>query len=342
MNKQELGTTLINWYQKHKRDLPWRHTTNPYHIWVSEIMLQQTRVEAVIPYYYRFIEALPNIEALSQASDDQLRKLWQGLGYYRRVTNMKQAAIQCCQFYNGQLPSSYEQLLKLKGIGPYCASAIASFAFHLPHPVVDGNVIRVCSRLWCKDECYDTDKKKKELAQELLQIMPLKQCDLFNQAIMELGAMVCIPNGMPHCDKCPWQISCQAYHQNKINEYPILKTTKSRKIEKYTVVILQCGEQIHFVKRSEEGLLSGLYQFDMLEGFHSLTQIEEQFQRYGIMEIKQLPDKRHVFTHKEWELKTYWVLTKTKDDGLWVHRQQYEKDYALASAFESYLNCISF
>ena len=342
MKKQELGNQLITWYQQNKRDLPWRHTQNPYHIWVSEIMLQQTRVDAVIPYYHRFLEALPTIEALSKASDDQLRKLWQGLGYYRRVTNMKQAAIQCCEFYHGQLPNTYEQLLKLKGIGPYCASAIASFAFRLPHPVVDGNVIRVCSRLWCKDECYDTDKKKQALAQELLEVMPLEECDTFNQAIMELGAMVCIPNGAPKCLECPWQHSCKAYQEGKIDQYPILKKGKARTIEQYSVIILQYQDQIHLVQRSEDGLLSGLYQFDMEVGFYTKQQLLDKYQSYDIIELVSLPSKKHVFTHKEWELEAYWLKVGKKDEGLWVNRAQYEKKYALASAFESYLKYISF
>lgn len=343
MKKEEyLGHALIAWYEDNKRDLPWRHTNNPYHIWVSEMMLQQTRVDTVIPYYLRFIETFPTIKALSQASDEQLLKLWQGLGYYRRVLFMKQAAIQCCELYHGQLPSSYDELVNLKGIGPYCASAIASFAFCLPHPVVDGNVIRVCSRLWRKNEYYDTDKKKKELAQEILGMMPLDQCDTFNQAIMELGALVCIPNGQPKCSQCPWNLWCQAYKYQEIDLYPKLKKAKKRKVEKYTIVILQCNDEIHVVQRPKGGLLEGLYQFDMLEGVLSLREILAKYKDFGIKEYKQLPSKKHIFTHKEWEINAYWLNVENKSDGLWINRSQYEQDYALAGAFESYLKYISF
>lgn len=340
--KKDLGNTLIQWYEQHKRDLPWRHTQDPYHIWVSEMMLQQTRVETVIPYYLRFIETLPNVEALSKASDEQLLKLWQGLGYYRRVLYMKQAAIQCCLLYDGKLPSSYEELIKLKGIGPYCASAIASFAYRLPHPVVDGNVIRVCSRLWRKDECYDTDKKKSELAQELLQWMPIENCDTFNQAIMELGATVCIPNGLAKCQICPWNQWCEAYQHQEIELYPKLKKAKKKSIEKYCVIILQYHDEIHVVQRPKGGLLEGLYQFDLIEGSKDIRQILMDYQEYNVIEWKKLPDKRHIFTHKEWELEAYWLKVDKKGEGIWINRNQYEKDYALAGAFESYLKYISF
>lgn len=342
MKQYELANQLMEWYHLNKRDLPWRNTNNPYHIWLSEIMLQQTRVEAVLPYYHRFLEALPTIEALSQASDEQLHKLWQGLGYYRRVIHMKQAAIQCCTFYNGKLPNTYEQLLELKGIGPYCASAIASFAFHLHYPVVDGNVIRVCARLWRKQDTYETEKKKSELAQELMKWIPKGQCDTFNQAIMELGATICIPNGTPRCHICPWQKVCEAFQHQEIEEYPRSKKKIERKIEKYKLIILQNEDKIHLNKRDEQGLLAGLYQFELFEDTKSFEEILFQYAPYGIKQWQQLPPKQHIFTHKEWHLDTYLIHLTTAIEGLWVNRSEIETKYPIASAFETYLKYISF
>lgn len=340
--KQLMAKALIRWYQEHKRDLPWRNTSDPYHIWVSEIMLQQTRVEAVKGYYQRFLQAYPTISDLAQASDEELHKIWQGLGYYSRVRNLREAARTCVAQYDGRLPDTYEQLIQLKGIGPYCASAIASFAFHLPYPVVDGNVIRVCARLQMREETFASQKEKRMLSEALRAEMPDAQCDVFNQAIMELGAMVCVPNGAPHCDVCPLAFLCKAYHNGCMEEYPKRPEKKPRMIEYKTVLIFQYEDKIHLVQRKASGLLAGMFVFDMLDGYQPMTEILKQYDPYEILGIQDLPDKVHIFTHKEWHMRTWWIRLRKPMEGIWADRRACEESYAIPSAVESYLNLIPF
>ena len=220
---------LLKWYDSNRRILPWREEATPYRVWVSEIMLQQTRVEAVKPYFNRFMEALPDIEALAEAPEELLLKLWEGLGYYNRVRNLQKAAMQIVEDYGGVMPDSYEALLGLKGIGSYTAGAVSSIAYGKPNPAVDGNVLRVIARIRKDDRCISEDKVKKAVEQDLREIIPTDRPGDFNQAMMEIGACVCIPNGAPHCEECPLQHICMAYADGTQLQYP----NKAKAKQKY-------------------------------------------------------------------------------------------------------------
>ena len=233
-----IAQPLLVWYDARRRILPWREDPSPYHVWLSEIMLQQTRVEAVKPYYDRFLGKLPDIESLAEVEEEQLLKLWEGLGYYNRARNLKKSAVQIVSEYDGKMPEEYEQLLKLAGIGSYTAGAIASIAFHKPVPAVDGNVLRILSRLRLDDRDILDPKVRKSIEEELRDIIPAKRPGDFNQALMELGAMVCIPNGKPKCEECPWCELCQARIQGRVSEYPKKAPKKPRKIEKKTILVI--------------------------------------------------------------------------------------------------------
>ena len=217
----EIVQPLISWYRQNKRILPWRDQKNAYYTWVSEIMLQQTRVEAVKPYFLRFIGELPDVKALAECPEEKLMKLWEGLGYYNRVRNMQTAAQNVVSEYSGILPASYEELLALKGIGSYTAGAIASIAYQIPVPAVDGNVLRVLTRLWGDDSDILKDKTKKAMGRRVMEFMPEDRPGDFNQALIELGATVCVPNGQPLCDQCPWDTVCKAYKEDLIDQLPV-------------------------------------------------------------------------------------------------------------------------
>ncbi|MFI3212403.1 MAG: A/G-specific adenine glycosylase, partial [Eubacteriales bacterium] len=235
---------LLKWYEKGHRELPWRTDPTPYHVWISEIMLQQTRVEAVKPYYHRFMEALPTIEALATVEEDKLLKLWEGLGYYNRARNLQKAAIQIVEQHQGNMPNHYQALLSLPGIGTYTAGAIASIAYGEAVPAVDGNVLRVISRLRMDGEDILQGKVKKRVEEELIEVIPKEQSGNFNQALMELGATVCIPNGVPKCDCCPWEKICLAHRENVISEYPVKTKKKARTIEKKTILLIEDNDKI--------------------------------------------------------------------------------------------------
>ena len=207
---------LLAWYEKNRRKLPWRENVSAYRVWVSEIMLQQTRVEAVKPYFARFIDALPDVSDLADCEEEKLLKLWEGLGYYNRVRNMQKAAKTVMEEYGGQLPDDYEKLLSLKGIGSYTAGAIASIAYGIPVPAVDGNVLRIITRLTQDESDIMKQSVKKRVEQALLEVMPQKRAGVFNQALMELGATVCVPNGAPLCEACPWKEFCLAKKKWKL------------------------------------------------------------------------------------------------------------------------------
>ena len=224
---QQLVEPLLAWYPLHARELPWRSEPTPYHVWVSEIMLQQTRVEAVEPYYARFIEALPDIRALAECEEDRLLKLWEGLGYYNRVRNMQLAAQTVMAEYGGVLPADYDELLKLKGIGHYTAAAIASIAYGLPAAAVDGNVLRILMRALECDLDIAKQSTKNTVEQWLLPIVPQDRPGMFTQALMELGATVCVPNGEPNCSACPWEKLCQSHLNDTTDRYPVKEKAKA-------------------------------------------------------------------------------------------------------------------
>lgn len=336
-DKEQFTGQLLAWYDEHKRILPWRDQPTPYAVWVSEIMLQQTRVEAVKPYFHRFMNALPSIAALAECDDDTLAKLWEGLGYYNRVRNMKKAAIICMQEYDGTLPNKYEQLLALPGIGAYTAGAIASIAYRIKVPAVDGNVLRVFSRvLLSYDDIMKESTKKK--FQAIIQTYMPDRPDAFNQALMEIGAMICIPNGKPHCERCPLSSQCMGYQSKKAEELPIKQPKKQRTIEQKTVIVLMDGQYVHLNQRSSKGLLANLYEFDMKDGVFTKEEVTAFAQAYGtITQLFSLSNAKHIFTHKEWHMSGWLVLLSNHhDEDLWVNGEELQHTYALPTAIKVY------
>lgn len=328
---------LLIWYRQNARNLPWRYgkNPNPYHIWVSEIMLQQTRVEAVKPYYERFLAALPTVNALADAEEGLLLKLWEGLGYYSRVRNMQKAARQIVTEYDGKIPSEYGALLKLKGIGPYTAGAIASIAFCKPCPAVDGNVLRVMARLTADEADIVQPSVRKLWEGEIASILPAQQPGEYNQALMELGATVCLPNGSPKCGVCPLRAFCQAYRKGQTTLFPVKRGKKARTKEELAVFFLVSDNQIAFHKRPNRGLLSNLWE---LPNCPMKASQPEFLQGLGILraEITPMRQQKHIFTHIEWYMDCYFgrVYEKCDSDLIWLTREEAISDYALPSAFK--------
>ena len=336
----------VIWYEKNKRDLPWRRDNNPYHIWVSEIMLQQTRVEAVKGYYERFLHRLPTIEALADCPEDELLKLWEGLGYYNRVRNMQRAAKVIMESYNGQMPQDYEEILNLPGIGAYTAGAIASIAFQIPIPAVDGNVLRILSRVREDGEDIKKEGTKKRVTKELLPFMPKNHPGSFNQAMMEIGACVCVPNGEPLCHSCPWESMCLSHKHGTTNRYPVKSKPQKRRIEEKTVFLIVDGENLLIEKRPSKGLLAGLYQFPNVEGWVEREDAVAFAREKGLdpVFVEPLPEAKHIFSHIEWRMKGY--LLKVSDfrgwknekegNGILISKDEIRMEYAIPAAFETY------
>ena len=334
---------LTDWYRKNKRDLPWRHNPDAYRVWVSEIMLQQTRVEAVKGYYDRFLKALPTVKDLAEAQEDKLLKLWEGLGYYNRVRNMQKAAQQIMVDYHGIFPDTYEEILKLKGIGNYTAGAISAFAYGIPKPAVDGNVLRVISRIIGSYEDIMKQSVRKKIETALEAIIPENAASDFNQGLIELGAIVCVPNGEPKCEECPVKEMCVAHKEDLAAEIPVKKKAKARKIEDRTVLIFKDDDKIAIRKRPAKGLLAGLYEFPNLDGHLSMDEVTEYSKNIGLMPVRvqKLPEAKHIFSHIEWHMTGYEVivdeLEKTNEKGfLFIHPEQIKKEYSIPSAFEKY------
>ena len=265
-NKEKMTKKLLSWYDANKRSLPWRDHPSPYAVWVSEIMLQQTRVEAVKPYFNRFMQELPTLQALAECEDDRLIKLWEGLGYYNRVRNMQKAARQIVIDYHGEFPDTYEEICSLTGIGSYTAGAISSFAYNLAQPAVDGNVLRVITRITGDDRDIMKQGTRKSIEERLKKVIPKHAPGDFNQGLIELGALVCVPNAEPGCGKCPAFMYCEARKQNRTGELPVRKKPKKRRIEKHTILVFRDHDKIAISKRSGRGLLAGLYELPGVEG----------------------------------------------------------------------------
>lgn len=324
----QISGELLEWFAGHARILPWRDDPTPYHVWVSEVMLQQTRVEAVLPYFQRFVVALPDIATLAAVEEDALLKLWEGLGYYSRARNLKKAALLVLSDFGGALPGTPEQLQTLPGIGPYTAGAIASIAFGKKVPAVDGNVLRVLSRLLAFEK--DIALGKQELSDQL--ILP-DQIGDFNQALMELGALVCLPNGQPRCEQCPLPAHCKAYAQGNVLGYPIKAKKKPKKIEHRTIFLLESDGAFALFRRKSPGLLAGMYEYLNQEG----VQEPDQFAELGIESAIRLPDHRHLFTHLRWELSAYHLVTRRRFPGaVYASRPELERRYPLPGALAPY------
>lgn len=345
---KEMVEPLITWYQNNKRTLPWREHINAYRVWVSEIMLQQTRVEAVKPYYERFLQRLPDVEHLASAEEDELLKLWEGLGYYNRVRNMQKAARQIMENYGGEFPRTYEGIAALTGIGSYTAGAIGSFAFGIPKPAVDGNVLRVISRLTGSDADIMKPSVRKSIEEQLEQVMPKEAAGDFNQGLIELGAIICVPNGMAKCERCPLAHLCKAKADNRVMELPVKAKAKARKIEEKTIVIFQDGENTVIKKRPKKGLLAGLYELPNIAGHLTMEEVAAYSKSIGItpIKLKALPAAKHIFSHIEWHMIGYvvWVdelAPISKEDILFVHPAEVQETYPIPAAFEAYMDYIN-
>lgn len=337
-----LAGPLLQWYEEHARVLPWRDEPTPYRVWVSEIMLQQTRVEAVIPYFERFLSELPTLGDLARAPEPQLMKLWEGLGYYSRVRNLHKAAQIVVRDYGGELPREPEELQKLPGIGAYTAGAIASIAYGRPAPAVDGNVLRVISRVTASRDSIDEPAVKRRTEQELKRIYPQGRAGDFTQALMELGALVCVPNGAPKCGECPLCGQCEARKQGIAEELPVKAAKKERRVEDRTVFLLLRGGKTALQKRPEKGLLAGLWEFPSADGALTGPQAEQWLTERGLApaKLERLPKAKHIFSHIEWYMTGYAAFLSSgpdPDEFVWAGREELLETYALPAAFKTFL-----
>ena len=359
---------MLVWYNENARDLPWRRTKDPYLIWVSEIMLQQTRVEAVLGYYERFTSALPTVTDLAVCPEDRLLKLWEGLGYYSRARNMQKAARIVCESYAGQMPASAAALMKLPGIGEYTAGAISSIAFGQAEPAVDGNVLRVIARLEAISDNILNESVKKNIREELRGLYDANDgtFGLLNQAFMDLGAGVCLAGSAPKCDICPISSYCRCFELGLQSELPVRVKKQKRRIEKRTVLLLHRDETYAIRKRPDSGLLSGLYEFPNETGELSSDDALGKAESMGLMplRIKKLSAAKHIFSHVEWHMTGYEILVapsgfpdagELQDAGDLSHTKENVKEnplifatpemieskYPVPSAFEKYAKMIN-
>ncbi len=350
---QRICGPLLAWYQDNCRELEWRLDPLPYYVWVSEIMLQQTRVEAVKPYFARFIRELGDVQALAECPEDRLLKLWEGLGYYSRARNLQKAARLIMSKYNGQLPKDVSSLQSLPGIGSYTSGAIASIAYQIPAPAVDGNVMRVLSRISGSKACIDEPKVKS--AYEALIKDFLTDCretvspGQFNQALMELGALVCVPNGAPECQSCPVRSMCRAAQDGLTDEIPVRKKKKERRIEKRTILVIRDTDHVLIRKRPDSGLLAGLWEPLNLEGHLSEKEAIAFAEKLGVfaLRIRHLPERKHIFSHVEWHMTGYLILAQEMEEGMFqdpllVIDPQWTKDrFPIPSAYAGYAEYMS-
>lgn len=312
----EIAEPLLRWFHSEKRALPWREEPTPYRVWVSEIMLQQTRVEAVKPYFERFVAALPDVRALARADENTLMKLWEGLGYYSRARHLQSAARLICSDYGGKIPVRFDDLLTLPGIGRYTAGAVASIAFGERRPAVDGNVLRVIMRLLACPADILRESTKRAVEEALIARLPENAGD-FNQALMELGALVCLPRGAARCPSCPLERLCLAKEANLQAELPQKTPPKRRRTEKLTIFLLSKNGKIALKKRPSQGLLAGLWAFPAMEGHLKKKEAEEALQAIGLIPAKlhALPAAQHIFSHITWQMVGWHVeLAETSSD----------------------------
>jgi len=338
---ERLPIPLLQWYHENARVLPWRCEPTPYRVWVSEIMLQQTRVAAVLDYFTRFMDVLPTVEDLASADEDKLLKLWQGLGYYNRVRNLQEAARQVVYERGGRFPDTYEGLRTLSGVGEYTAGAIASIAFDIPVPAVDGNVLRVVARLTGDDTDITTPAMKKKVAAMLKAVMPVKAPGDFNQALMELGATVCLPNGAPLCAHCPARDFCVGHLTERTHALPVKAAKKARRVEQRTVFLIFRDNKVALRRRPDKGLLASLWEYPnelgctpaQLPPAWGLTPLTIEYGGMG----------RHVFTHIEWHMEA--LVAETADAALpagweWADRTALHGRYPVPNAFQSFYHLV--
>ncbi len=337
---QELTIPLLQWFQENARRLPWREDVTPYRVWVSEIMLQQTRVAAVIDYFNRFMSVLPDVAQLASVSEDELFKLWQGLGYYNRARNLQKGARQIMAQYGGVFPNRYDEILALSGVGEYTAGAIASIAFGQSVPAVDGNVLRVLARILGDTRDITNAKTKTAMRQLLTQVIPVDAPGAYNQALMELGATVCLPNGAPLCSACPVKGNCIAANEDQWSRIPVKSAKKPRKIERRRVLLIFHNGCVALRRRPSQGLLGGLWEYP------NETEQETALLNRWMTEtdaVQPIAKGRHIFTHIEWHMEAFSVCVT--DDALpegwtWANARELAQIYAVPSAFSFVSNTV--
>lgn len=341
---KEAAGPLVEWFRENRRDLPWRRRMNAYRVWISEIMLQQTRVEAVKPYYERFLEELPDVKALAEVPEERLLKLWEGMGYYNRARNLNAAAVQIMEEFGGRFPDRYEEIRSLKGIGSYTAGAIVSFVYNIPKPAVDGNVFRVVTRLLADPDDITKASTRTKIEALLEEVIPRDAAGDFNQSLIELGAIVCLPNGEPKCAECPVRHLCRSFAEGTQMEYPVKKKAKERRIEKRTVFLFCDGGAVAIRKRKSTGLLAGMYEFPNVEGHLKRQEAIDYARSLGLapVRVKKLESAKHIFSHVEWHMTGYEILVdelekEMKDNVIFAGRDELEEKYPMPSAFETYL-----
>ena len=335
-----LPDALLPWYRENARALPWRKDRDPYHVWLSEIMLQQTRVEAVKAYYKRFLAELPDISSLANAEEDRLLKLWEGLGYYNRARNLQKAARKIMSEHDGKMPSDYNEIADLPGIGAYTAGAISSICYELPVPAVDGNVLRVAARITEYFDSVDKPRVKDAVSARLAAVYPAGSCGNFTQALMELGATVCLPTGAPKCAVCPAAAFCLARRNGTADLLPVRDKKKARRVEEKTVFVLKCAGKIAIQKRADRGLLAGLWQLPNTENTLSAAEAMQAAAAWGAAPVN--PEKRvckqHIFTHVQWNMTCYYIQCRNCCDGfVWADPAELRGKYSLPTAFRMFL-----
>ncbi len=341
---KEIVPLIISWYQQNRKELPWRKDADPYSVWISEIMLQQTRIEAVIPYYHRFLCELPNVCALAACDDDRLMKLWEGLGYYSRARNLKKAAALILSEYGGCLPQTAAELKKIPGIGDYTAGAVASIAFGQPEPAVDGNVLRVVSRITASEADITLLSTKRTVADQLRRVYPTgREAGMLTEGLMELGEAICLPNGAPLCDCCPVREKCTAFLTGTVDRYPVKSRKKERRIEKKTVFLIREGTNggIALEKRSKTGLLAGMWEFPNVGGHLTEAEAKAEAERMGfsVFSVRGAGSARHIFTHVEWDMIAFEIIVgKTPTDAVLEQAEEIRKSYAIPTAFRFVLD----
>ena len=342
MNEQErlnaLTAPLLTWYDIHKRVLPWRGIRDPYRIWVSEIMLQQTRVQAVLEYYARFMAELPDVYALAAVGEERLFKLWEGLGYYSRARNLHRAAQVLVNDCGGEFPRTREELLRLPGVGDYTASAIASIAFSEPEPAVDGNLLRVAARVGGIAEDIMDARVRKCFRAMLTESIDCERPGEWNQAMMDLGATVCLPNGAPKCEICPARMMCEAYKNGLTEILPVRAKKKARKIEERTVLLLFQNGKTALRKRADTGLLASLWEFPSVLGNLDEAGVSLALAQMGLSakSIEPAGSAKHIFTHIEWDMKGYFAdVTGENDDLFWADAAAFDAA-AIPTAFKKF------
>ena len=331
---EQLPIPLLEWYRDNARRLPWRDDPTPYHVWVSEIMLQQTRVAAVLDYYRRFLAEVPDVQTLAALPEERLLKLWQGLGYYNRARNLQAAARQILDEHGGVFPSDYHAVRALKGVGDYTAGAICSIAFGQPVPAVDGNVLRVVARLTGDEGDITTPAMKKRVTQALGQVIPLQAPGTFTQAMMELGATVCLPNGAPLCQRCPARDFCTARREGSADRLPVKGRKKERRVEERTVWLIFREDRVALRRRPDKGLLAGLWEYpNEPAGVDPLA-------AWGVepLSIGYAGQGKHIFTHVEWRLTFQKVEAAGEalpEGWVWADLEAWRGRYAIPNAFQS-------